>query len=189
MAGLRQGALCCEGGVGTCTTAQNTLASVGDLGPKNHIGGNLRADCSLLSLNSKAQYHAEEPYDPDRWRLRSGRAVKDQCYFRRGRACGRSARGLVASRTMMMSHEGSGSSPETKAELVDNTITTVHAHPDVSRLMVDLGDEEPPALPFSRGAGVRQRGHSSPMPQVPLPRPFQGAGSKTPRQVFAMGHR
>lgn len=62
---------------------------------------------------------------------------------------------------------GLGSSPETGAKLVDNAITAIRAYPEVPRVTVDLGYDEPPAPPFSPGADVRQRGHSSPMPPGP----------------------
>ncbi|NRP75534.1 Nitrogenase iron protein [Ensifer psoraleae] len=56
MAGLRQIAFCCMGGIGTCTATQNTLAALFDLGPKIHIGGvDLRVGSSSVILNSKAQ--------------------------------------------------------------------------------------------------------------------------------------
>lgn len=71
---------------------------------------------------------------------------------------------------------GLGSTPGTGAKLVDNAVTAIRAYPEVARVMIDLGYDEPPAPPFSPGAGVRQRGHSSPhAPPVPLPRPFQSA--------------
>jgi len=90
MVGLGQIAFCCEGGIDTCTAAQNTLAFLFDLGPKvGSVNGNLKTHSSRLILESKLRDSPAASYDPDHPRISNGRAVEAPSFPHRRRACDR----------------------------------------------------------------------------------------------------